>query len=57
MQKIEGKRIFFFQTDRVAQESHPGDPEDALLCGQEEFSGNLCISIIINCQGYMLKRT
>lgn len=28
-----------FQTDGVPQKSHPGDPENALLGGQEEFSG------------------
>lgn len=50
VQKFEGKRIFFFfQTDRVTQKSHPGDPENALLCGQEEFSGNSHIGISINC--------
>lgn len=41
--------LFFFQTDRVTQKSHPGDPENALLCGQEEFSGNSYICISINC--------
>lgn len=35
--------FFFLQTDRVTQKSHPGDPENALLGGQEEFSGK-CIS-------------
>lgn len=30
-----------FQTDGVPQKSHPGDPENALLGGQEEFSGTV----------------
>lgn len=47
--KVKGFFFFFSQTDRVAQKSHPGDPENALLCGQEEFSGNLYICISINC--------
>lgn len=29
----------FTQTDRFTQESHPGDPEDALFRSQEKFSG------------------
>ncbi|XP_069383124.1 potassium voltage-gated channel subfamily KQT member 1.1 isoform X7 [Paralichthys olivaceus] len=40
-----GSRHLGVTTDGVAQKSHPSDPEDALLCGQEEFSGRFRASV------------
>lgn len=50
-----GVFCFFLQTDRLTQKSHPGDPEDALLGGQEEFSGKSYICIICMEQSYCIR--
>lgn len=36
-------RNYFTQIDRFTPKSHPGDPENALFCGQEKFSGECAL--------------